>query len=125
MKTKEQILRWLDRQSWKSEFYENNFKYGINNIKYNKDFVITAFSWGATKQGYKYWAQINKEYLKWYNTKDNHSCNMNNLIDKAIIDRAWKFITKHFYPSSIKNNGEVNWGIDGFTEEQFRKFMEE
>lgn len=41
------------------------------------------------------------------------------------IDRAWKFITQHFRPTSMKNDGQVNWGIDGFTEEQFRKFMEE
>lgn len=41
------------------------------------------------------------------------------------VDRAWKFITQHFHPSSMKNDGQVNWGIDGFTEEQFRKFMEE
>lgn len=41
------------------------------------------------------------------------------------VDRAWKFITQHFHPASMKNDGQVNWGIDGFTEEQFRKFMEE
>lgn len=89
MKTREQILFWLDRQPWKDEFYKNHLKYGINNIKYNKDFVITAFSWGATKQGYKYWAQIDKEYLEWYNTKDipnsykEYVCDN---IDKAFIE---------------------------------------
>ena len=41
------------------------------------------------------------------------------------MDRSWKFITQHFHPSSMKNDGEMNRGIDGFTEEKFRKFMEE
>lgn len=38
--------------------------------------------------------------------------------------RAWMFITQHFYPSGMKNDGTVNWGIDGFTEEQFQEYVE-
>lgn len=35
MKTKEQILAWLDKQPWKDEFYKAIFLYGIR-----KGFII-------------------------------------------------------------------------------------
>lgn len=52
MKTKEQILKWLDEQPWKGEFYEGVFFYGSkDHISYNKDFIKGAFCWGYTKSG--------------------------------------------------------------------------
>ena len=45
-------------------------------------------------------------------------------LSKVSFD-AGKHDTQHFHPASMKNDGQVNWGIYGFTEEQFRKFMEE
>lgn len=65
-KTKEQIIKWLEEQPFKNEFYENCFKHKTKDVIYNEDFILTAFSWVRTKQGYKYWAQINKEYVNWY-----------------------------------------------------------
>lgn len=66
MKTKEQIIKWLEDQQLKNEFYENCVKHKTKDVIYNEDFILTAFSWGATRQGCKYWAQINKEYFNWY-----------------------------------------------------------
>lgn len=71
MKTKEQILAWLDRQPWKYEFYENHLKYGGRiPIEYNDKFMESAFTWLKTKQGGKYWDKIDLEYLKWYSSTD-------------------------------------------------------
>ena len=71
MKTKEQILAWLDRQSWKWEFYEAAV---LSNrackISYNTNLLILAFDWSITKQGSNVWKRRNEEYLKWYNAKD-------------------------------------------------------
>ena len=68
MKTKEQILEWLDKQPWKGEFYENVFLNGSKyQIFYNEDFIIGAFCWSSTKYGKTVWGLRNKEYLKWYN----------------------------------------------------------
>ena len=68
MKTKEQILEWLDKQPWKGEFYEeiflSEYKY---QIFYNEDFIIGAFCWDSTKSGKTVWGLRNKEYLEWYN----------------------------------------------------------
>lgn len=68
MKTKEQILEWLDKQPWKGEFYEEVFLNGSKyQIFYNEDFINGAFCWDVTKSGKTVWGLRNKEYLKWYN----------------------------------------------------------
>ena len=68
MKTKEQILEWLDKQPWKGEFYEEVFlNRSKSQIFYNADFIIGALCWVSTKSGKTVWGLRNKEYLKWYN----------------------------------------------------------
>ena len=67
MKTKEQILEWLDKQPWKGEFYEEVFLYGYGQqILYNEDFIKNAFRWKVTKAGLNVWEQRNENYLQWY-----------------------------------------------------------
>ena len=68
MKTKEQILAWLDKQPWKDEFYKAIFLYGNPKRVYNVNFLISAFHWGETIQGETIWSKRNKEYQKWYNS---------------------------------------------------------
>ena len=62
MKTKEQILAWLDKQPWKDEFYKAIFLYGNPKKVYNVNFLISAFHWGKTVQGETIWSKRNKEY---------------------------------------------------------------
>lgn len=72
MKTKDQILDWLDKQPWKGEFYEEVFLDGYGyQIFYDKDFIIGAFNWGRTKSGQTAWRMRQEEYLKWYNEDDS------------------------------------------------------
>lgn len=66
MKTKEQILEWLDKQPWKAEFYEAVFLYGTEPIHYDSFFIGKAFDWSKTKQGKDVWGKRDDEYLKWY-----------------------------------------------------------
>lgn len=70
MRTKEEILAWLDRQPWKDEFYKAMFLYGNPKRVYNVNFLISAFHWGKTIQGETIWSKRNKEYQKWYNSTD-------------------------------------------------------
>ena len=76
------------------------------------------------------WVGIPRQKLTIRNYEDNYEDETFSKVSfdagkRDAVDRAWKFITQHFHPTSMKNDGQVNWGIDGFTEEQFRKFMEE
>lgn len=71
MKTKEQILAWLDKQPWKSEFYEVIFLYADKEIAYDKNFLRHSFYWSDTAQGSITWAKRDKEYREWYNSNRN------------------------------------------------------
>lgn len=67
MKTKEQILEWLDKQPWRNEFYENHFKYGLKEISFDIEFIRTAFCWSSTGE-YDLWDLRNASYREWYNS---------------------------------------------------------
>lgn len=69
MKTKEQILEWLNKQPWKAEFYEEVFLSGYK-IFYNEDFILNAFCWIYTKSGATVWTKRNMDFLKWYDSDD-------------------------------------------------------
>ena len=71
MKTKEQILDWLDEQPWASEFYKTVFTLRVNsNLSYNESFISNAFDWAATSSGIQVWANRDMEFRKWYNSND-------------------------------------------------------
>ncbi len=71
MKTKEQILKWLDNQPWKGEFYEAVFTLRADlRLSYNDLFISTAFFWDKTEQGQGVWAEREYEFSKWYDSND-------------------------------------------------------
>lgn len=71
MKTKEQILEWLDKQLWKGEFYEEAFINPIGEVaSYNHNLILKAFDWEETKSGTSVWLERDTEFRKWYNSND-------------------------------------------------------
>ena len=82
MKTKEQILEWLDKQPWKGEFYEASFFNHEVPITYNVNFICVPFDWAKTKSGTSVWVKRDTEFRKWYNSNDKpmswkEYCNQN------------------------------------------------
>lgn len=70
MKTKEQILRWLDKQPWKWEFYEAVVSCNkACKIVYNEN-LMDSFYWASTKQDLNVWKKRDEEYRKWYHFHD-------------------------------------------------------
>lgn len=71
MKTKEQILEWLDKQPWKDEFYEEAFINPIGKVaSYNHNLILKAFDLEETKSGTSVWLERDTEFRKWYNSND-------------------------------------------------------
>lgn len=65
MKTKEQILDWLDKQPWANEFYKTAFLRRVN--LYNDDrFISCAFIWESAEEGKDVWEKRDEEFRKWY-----------------------------------------------------------
>ena len=98
MKTKEQILDWLDEQSWASEFYKTVFTLRTNlSLSYNESFISKAFDWAATSSGTQVWAKRDTEFRKWYNSNDKpmswkEYCEQNPIKDgEGYINRFSRF----------------------------------
>ena len=93
MKTKEQILKWLNEQPWKHEFYEEVF---INRpgavVSYNEDFIIDAFCWTFTKSGATVWAKRNTDFRSWYDANDR-PMSWEEYCDQNPIKKGEKFIS--------------------------------
>lgn len=70
MKTKEQILDWLNKQPWKGEFYEASFFDHEVPITYDEHFICGAFDWSATKLGTDVWAKRDVDFRHWYDSND-------------------------------------------------------
>lgn len=71
MKTKEQILKWLDEQPWKGEFYEAVFTLRDDlNLDYDEAFISRAFRWAKTEQGRDVWSIRDKAFRMWYKSND-------------------------------------------------------
>lgn len=70
MKTKEQILKWLNEQPWKNEFYEEAFFDRKLPIIYDEYFICGAFDWSATKSGAGTWKQRDIVFRQWYTSND-------------------------------------------------------
>ena len=70
MKTKEQILKWLNEQPWKNEFYEEAFFDRGFSIIYDEYFICGAFDWSATKSGAGIWKQRDIVFRQWYDSND-------------------------------------------------------
>ena len=70
MKTKEQILKWLNEQPWKGEFYEAAFFDRGFPIIYDEYFICGAFDWSATKSGACIWKQRDIVFRQWYTSND-------------------------------------------------------
>lgn len=71
MKTKEQILDWLDEQPWANEFYKTVFTLRVNSsLSYNESFISNAFDWAKTKSGISVWMKRDMEFRKWYNSNN-------------------------------------------------------
>ena len=87
MKTKEQILKWLDEQPWKGEFYEAVFTLREDlNLNYNKMFLCDAFSWKRTEQGFNVWEKREGDFLAWYHDEPmswEEYCDKNPITDGA------------------------------------------
>ena len=79
MKTKEQILAWLNNQPWKNEFYEAMFLDKASMKVYDKNFLRYSFHWRDTAQGVITWAKRDKEYREWYKSDR-----------KSNVPRSWE-----------------------------------
>ena len=111
MKTKEQILEWLDKQPWENEFYKAVFLYGDHQIFYGVNFLELAFDWDRTTQGKDVWEDRNKEYQKWYNS-NSKPMSWEEYCKQTPIKEGDYFMTNWGEVHPMERRGERNSKID-------------
>ena len=71
MRTKKEILDYIDRQPWRDKFYKNAFEYGRETKSFDDSLIEGIFYWADTEEGTSFWEEIAEKYRKWYNAKEH------------------------------------------------------
>lgn len=71
MRTKKEILDYIDSQPWKDKFYKYAFEYGRETKSFDGSIISSNFYWADTEEGIGFWKEIAEKYLKWYNAKEH------------------------------------------------------
>ena len=66
MKTKEQIIDYIDNQPWKNAFYKNVFKFGYTSCPFDAYLIYSSFNWSRTEEGSSFWDDVHRKYERWY-----------------------------------------------------------
>ena len=62
---KAKFKKWL-KENEIYEIYENAVKsYGLVNISYADDFIVSAFDWAETTEGHEYWYNVDEKWLEY------------------------------------------------------------
>ena len=96
MKTKEQIIDYINSQPWKNAFYENAFSSGATPI-YDEHIISDLFIWLNTKEGTEFWQKVNDDYKKWFYGEEHAVTSWKEYCERAPI------IGKHYYYSECGN----------------------
>lgn len=107
MKTKEQILEWLDKQPWANEFHKAVFTLREDlDLAYDKYFLSFAFRWERTEQGRDVWQKRNEEFCKWFDSNDK-PLSWKEYCEQNPIKTKEYFISNSCFISSIKPRERV------------------
>lgn len=102
MKSKEQILAWVNSHSWRNSFYKQAFL-AQNKISYAINFISNSFDWSSSEEGFDYWSRIDDDYCTWYVSCDKPKT-WNDFCKKTPINPNEVFIS---------NYGEVKFSTVG------------
>ncbi len=69
MKSKEQIIEYVNSHSWRDSFIRQSFL-SQNKLNYNLGFIASGFDWKYSEEGFNYWSDIDSDYRNWYIRSD-------------------------------------------------------
>lgn len=127
MKTKEQILDWLNKQPWKEEFYEEVFLGRLDKISYNEGFIMDAFCWFGTKSGAGVWAKRHADFINWYDNADKpmsweEYCKQNPIkVGECYIDDDCSI--QYVTTTSLAVDRDANTDANVMSEDLFEAFV--
>ena len=96
MKTKEQIIDYINSQPWKNGFYENAFKSRLT-PSYDEYTISDSFFWADTKEGIGFWEEVCDAYMKWFENNEHEVTSWEEYCEKVPA------IGKYYYYSEDGN----------------------
>lgn len=95
MRTKKEILDYIDSQPWKDKFYKYAFEYGRETKSFDGSIISNSFYWADTEEGIVFWREISEKYLKWYNAKEHAVTSWEEYCEKSPMTES------NYYYSSL------------------------
>lgn len=96
MKTKEQIIDYINSQPWKNSFYENAFKSRLT-PSYDEYTISDSFCWADTKEGAGFWEEVCNKYMEWFENSEHEVTSWEEYCKKVPV------IGKRYYYSEDGN----------------------
>lgn len=93
MKTKKQIIEWLKSNGLYDAFAKNISSENVENQveqfvaeEKSRNILASSFLWQSTNEGYDFWHNADKEFLRWLNSDEHTELSS----DRWIFDRGSK-----------------------------------
>lgn len=103
MKTKEQIIDYINSRPWKNAFYENAFKGGIAS-SYDEFTIYNSFIWNDTKEGVKFWKEVNKAYTIWFEGEEHAVTSWKEYCKKVSVIGKYYYYNEDGYLTKASDN---------------------
>ena len=101
MKTKEQIINYINNQPWKNAFYENAFKSRFT-PSYDEYMISDSFCWADTKEGAGFWEEVCNTYMNWFENSEHEVTSWKEYCEKVPV------IGKRYYYSEDGSLTAIN-----------------
>ena len=108
MRTKKEILDYIDSQPWKDKFYKNTFESECNTKSFDDLLIDSAFYWDDTKEGAGFWKEIAEKYQKWYNAKKHAVTSWEEYCEKVPVTNEDYYYSNHDGLMAIINKYNKN-----------------
>lgn len=95
MRTKKEILDYIDSQPWRDKFYKNIFESEHGTKSFDNSLIDLAFYWRNTEEGANFWKEIAEKYRKWYNAKEHAVTSWEEYCEKSPMTES------NYYYSSL------------------------
>ena len=107
MKTKEQIIDYINSQPWKNSFYENAFKSRLVPT-YDEYTISDSFCWADTKEGVGFWEEVCNTYMKWFENSEHAVTSWEEYCEKVPVTNEDYYYSNHYGLMAIINKYNKN-----------------
>lgn len=104
MKTKEEIIDYINRQPWGVAFYRNVVKFGNTPCSFDKYLIYSSFDWLNTEDGPLFWNDVNTKYMTWFDGEEHAVTSWEEYCERAPIIGEQYYYSEDGYLTTANNS---------------------